>query len=114
MHMAAEPGYGCRLAHCSVTMARLIAGLDVHMFQPRPGPRAAVVYAADDEGGSGADAGPAADAAGAGRARARPETTCLDSAAARFVARSACTSSEPVRLCQRVIGALAGLTWNDY
>ena len=45
--LGAQPGLGCRLAHCRATMGRLIAGLNVHMFPQGPGPREAIVYADD-------------------------------------------------------------------
>jgi hypothetical protein len=45
--LGTQPGLGCRLPHCSATMGRLIAGLNVHMFLQGRGLREAVVYADD-------------------------------------------------------------------
>ena len=45
--LGAQPGLGCRLAHCRATMGRLIAGLNVHMFPQGRGLREAIVYADD-------------------------------------------------------------------
>ena len=43
----ASAGYGCRLAHSRATMARLIAGANVHMFRQGPGIREATTYPDD-------------------------------------------------------------------